>query len=520
MAEAAAVQFIEVAPEQAEVYAHSLKSLRHLGELACQGTKTAEYKAMAAFTMDDLTTAVTEMLKTDPEFREHLDVDRPYTYKVINGEAQTVNGRSVVTMLAEGLASSEQAAQKDSRLGEQAKRDAADLQNARRVNQLPIGTARLVVSMDPKEGLATDPDIWKGLGYRKGIAYLQWYCREDEDTIVAGAYSIDKSNLGMWRELFSEFGIDVPEGIPTSEWIQYGLEVAADAKQAELLAVRIRERYYDMRQSTTSRRSLQEFMKAQQPTMQKFHETYYTALADAIYRKQNNATLQGLAQSLLQAAPANLKPELRQQLIRVANSKRFNDEAGRAIDSIIRYAAAEELRKKLKLSPRGLEGLSQAIMFLEPATVPQYGGYYGGYDMALMHQIMAANVRSGVQANRSYGGCAGQNQLSIHESSENAIGAGDTASSLQEAFGGQQGSTAVGETDNEPCVYSHSGCYCCDYNDDGSKRDSKLTVKAYRDRSGTARCLRYGCDAYLDADGKGDIGNIARRAAQLEPARS
>jgi hypothetical protein len=519
MAEAATKQFIEEAPEQAEVYAHSLRTLRHLGELACQDTKSAEYQAMAAFTMDDFTTAVTEMLKTDPEFRDHLDVDRPYTYKIVDGEAQTINGRSVVAMLAEGLASSEQAAQKDSRLGEQAKRDAADLQNANRVNQLPVGTARLVVSMDPKEGLATDPDVWKGLGYRKGIAYLQWYCRDDQDTIVAGAYSIDKSNLGMWRELFSEFGINIPEGIPTSEWINYGLEVAADAKQTELLAVRIRERYYDMQQSTQPRRSLRQFMTVHQPTMQKFHEMYYTALADAIYQGQNNATLQGLAHSLLQAAPANLKPELRQQLIRVANSKSFNDAAGRAIDSVIRYAAAEELRKKLKLNPRGLEGQSQAIIFLEPTLVQQHAGYYGGQDIALMHQIMAANVRSGVQANRSYGGCAGQNQLSVTKNGDE-IDAADAKALPQEAFGGQEGSTAVGETDNEPCVYSHNGCYCCAYNDDGSKRDTKLVVKAYRDRSGTAKCLRYGCNAYLDSNGNGDKGDIARRAEQLETVRS
>jgi hypothetical protein len=109
-------------------------------------------------------------------------------------------------------------------------------------------------------------------------------------------------------------------------------------------------------------------------------------------------------------------------------------------------------------------------------------------------------------------GCGGA--LSILAGESDILNA-STEDVFSAIFGSQEtaGSAGAGET----CVYVHDGCYCCGLNSDGTSRASKMKVRARRDESGVARCLRKGCNAWLSSDGKdGYIGDIARKAQELQ----
>ncbi|MET1033141.1 MAG: hypothetical protein ABWX94_01435 [Candidatus Saccharimonadales bacterium] len=72
---------------------------------------------------------------------------------------------------------------------------------------------------------------------------------------------------------------------------------------------------------------------------------------------------------------------------------------------------------------------------------------------------------------------------------------------------------------SEVCIIETKNCYCCALNRDGTKRSSRLTVKAVIDSNETIHCLRDGCGAYLTKGGaKKEIGRIARRAIEIKAA--
>lgn len=84
---------------------------------------------------------------------------------------------------------------------------------------------------------------------------------------------------------------------------------------------------------------------------------------------------------------------------------------------------------------------------------------------------------------------------------------------------GESGPTSSENESSELCIITTKNCYCCDYNFDGTKRATKLTVKAYHDAQETLRCMRFGCGAWISKGGQKNIGAIAGRAEQLRVER-
>lgn len=494
MAEAALMLEREVSNQE---YAHSLDTIYRLGRIAVEGVpeKPSE-EQLYNLARDDFTTGIDEMLKTDVEFRNYLDVESVHKYQVIDGQVCANDGTPMVEVIENGLRNAQAKARLDSRMHHQVIRDQGDLLNAQKVDQLKPGMARFAVSMDPKRQLEEDSKYWNSLGYRQGIAYLQWYCRADDETLIAGAYSVDLSDENTWRELFGELGVAVASDESPNTWIQNGFEAELNVDQTRQWAVNIRERYYQKRQAAKKRYSVTEYTQNQAVLLDQMFNAYYPSLSEAVYTRRNNRVLQNLAQEML-ARSADMKPQVRRELVRIANSNQFDDDAGRLIDSMIRYAAVEELRKGLK----GLitdDGRLSALC--RPALEPE-----------LMNRLMAANVQTGTKAGRRYGGCARQADFS-DKSGDNDP---DAIQNPQDAFGGSD--AEPGEiSENGACVYEHENCYCCQYNDDGSERETKLKVRARRNKYGVATCLRQGCGAWLSSDGKkGYIGGIAEKAEAL-----
>lgn len=70
------------------------------------------------------------------------------------------------------------------------------------------------------------------------------------------------------------------------------------------------------------------------------------------------------------------------------------------------------------------------------------------------------------------------------------------------------------ESNTGPCEYTHDGCYCSPYHQDGSPSPIKVKVTAKRDKNGVAHCLRLGCGATLDSKGNAYKGLIYAKAVK------
>lgn len=479
-----------------EEYAHSLSTFRRWGSTAVQATVELENsEALEQLARDDFTTAVTEMLKTDAEFRDYLDIDVNRTHAVHEDKVRAADGRPMVELVRAGALKSTRAALQQPELEPQATRDAGDLFNAEKVDELAVGMTRFAVSMVPSKALKKFPRTYAELGYRDGLTYVQSYSRIDEATLITGSYSVDMSDEATWRKLLEDIGQQIPADEPVDSWIRYGFELPADADAAKDFVYTLRKEYYRRRGADRERYSVSEYVAKHNAIVDQYFNSYYPVLAEAIYSGQNDERLQAMAAAVLQADVSRFKPEVRNQLVRIANSRHFDDEAGRVMDSVIRYALVEELRQGLQLAQDAtIEPVADVIFPIN--NLP----------LEFFHQRLALNVANGIRAGRSYGGCAGQIELGIEARDEQGAGSGP-----QDAYGGEQGADSESSADGI-CEYVHDGCYCCAYNKDGSKRGSRLKVKARREANGIAYCKRDGCGAWLAKDGSGDIGNIARKA--------
>ncbi|MEO8785323.1 MAG: hypothetical protein ABI221_03420 [Candidatus Saccharimonadales bacterium] len=502
-------------------YAHSMETIRRMGAVALPGLVEIAEVGSERLAYDDFKTSVIEMIKTDAEFKDKLQVESRHEYAIINGQACNANGEPIVELVQKGLNLSLHKAVADSRMAIQAGRDEVDLSIIQAVDAMPVGTTLHGLSMEPKAELEADSKFWKKLGYREGVAYWQSYSKISETTLETAVLTIDLSDTDVWRQIFAEEGVVVPEDESPNNWLSHAIEKQQTPQEALRYVRRLRQRYYQKVGSTSQRFSVTEFVGNHQTTIDTIFKSYYPHVAQALHSGDNNPTIQQFAADLLTVGD-DLKPEVRQGLIRLANKSRFDDADGRLMDSFLRYAAVEELRKALPafVSQDSLES------GVEPSarTTAHRPVAYGQFMPALippaqLNRMLSRNVQSGVRAGRTYGGCA--QQISLGRKKDGLDAGLDELDPLnpQEEFGGrgrgddqEDGETSTGAA----CEYVHDGCYCCDYGIDGHRLPFKMQVRARRDKNGTAYCLRAGCNASLDKYGKGSKGDIYRKAQALE----
>jgi hypothetical protein len=482
-------------------YARSVSTLHRLGAAAVVGM-LSEHSPELQLSYDDFRTSTEEMLKTDPEFRQSLDIDSKRIFNAVNGQVVAADGTPMVKLIERGMQNAFKAAQADPRMWAQYARDRGDRDNARKVDALQPGQSLVALSMDPKYELAADRKFWESRGYREGIAYVQWYSKQLDGTVVAGSVSVDMSDETTWRQLLLRHGGDVPDGITPNEWLVQSLQRTATSQQTETFVKQLRSEYYQLCGAGQRRLSLTEYVQSQVAILHQQFDLYYPALGHAIYTGQSNAALRGFAHSMLVKAP-DLDPAKRQQLLHIASSERFSEADGRLLDSALLYALVEDLRRGLS---GFIKGDTPAVIWAPNLGIPLELQYQ------MMNDRLASNVQSGASAGRTYGGCSPQFSANA-EASEKAD---SDKSNPQTAYGGRDSASSSAESGTEVCVYEHENCYCCGYNGDGTARMTRLKVKAIRNRQGVASCLRSGCGAWLPPKGQGSKGNIWRRAQELQ----
>ncbi|HUY85242.1 MAG TPA: hypothetical protein VMU97_01875, partial [Candidatus Dormibacteraeota bacterium] len=205
-------------------------------------------------------------------------------------------------------------------------------------------------------------------------------------------------------------------------------------EQAEQHILGIRDKYYERVGMTEKRYSVSDYVENNSDVVESLFHAYYPGLAEAVSTRKNNETMQGLASALLQADLQKMKPEIRAQLIRVANSSYFNDDMCATMESVIRYAVVEELRKGLKDLVTTGKVFTETSPDSASARLPETG-FSSALAMMELNQRMANNVQSGVKAGRSYGGCAGQ--VELNEGGDGLLGGLSGGQSKQEPYGGK-----------------------------------------------------------------------------------
>lgn len=460
-----------------EHYGRSLRTIRAAGQVAQRREVGIEFvHSSEELAFDDFMTSLTEMLGTDEEFGEKANIENVRRHPVVGGKARSKTGEAMVDVLQNGVESSRKAVKKEPALEGQVERDEHDVETARIVDGLKTGTALWGVSMAPKKELKKYPKTFKRLGYQNDLAYFQFYAK-DENEVIAGSFSVIVKDVNLFRELLAEQGMVIPQDANDNEWLKYAKTGVMSAKNAEAFIKSLRDTMHERSGSRKKRQSINEYTTGQKPKVRQLFKAYYTELSTATATGKNSQFLQDFAVTILGNDIQTLDPDMQQQLIRIANSRTFDDEAARTMNSVMLYAVAEELRKGL---PEFFRQKNTGTYALPPALEQII---YHVQDQRIMHHLLAGNIRTGINAGREYGGCPGQIKLGNSSSSLDNAGDAETGSAggggPQEAYGGQGGESASELSDKK--VMKCVNCpRCRTYHEELKPKNGKYTCKNKR----------------------------------------
>lgn len=433
----------EVEPRQitAKEYGSSLIAFIHAGELLVEASVTVEEVRETTELYPDFKTAVKEMLKTDKQFSPRLELSNRREHNMINGQVVNVAGEPMVDVLDNGRVASGLLAEQDAGYESQVKRDEADIRTAERVDGLAEGQTLWGVSKDPKKALRERPDIYcKKFGYLEGLIYLQSYSITDHN-VQTGSYAIDCERPDVLREILAEHGMTIPADESDDTWLDHAQIAKMTPEEADEFMRSIREEYYKRVGKSTEQISVDEFVDEHEDILLGFFGAYYPDMARVANTGDNKSSLQKLANTMLAKSSDQLKPEVIRELMRISNTSKLNDESVRVLDSIVRYATVEELRKYIepRFAPRDTQ--------IQQTIVHPTERYYAYQDI---HRLLADNVHEGVVAGRSYSGCPGNIDLAADVQKE----ADNDSINLQEAYGGK-------EKSDEDCEFVSRSCPEC-----------------------------------------------------------
>lgn len=435
-----------------EEYAHSLSTIKKLGQVALAGEASPIHEAdLYELAFADFITGVSEMLKTDEEHGNTLDINKTREHPIIDGKVCAQDGRPMVDILKDGAKSSEILALFNPAYEGQHSRDAdGDVLIAERVDKLQPGETLIAVSSDPIEDIEAHPEIYEDiLGYKKGLMYFQTYTKVDEQTLVAGSLSVEITQRDKFKKLLLENGFDIPEGASANDWIKHYRVDRLSPDEVHDVVKQLRQLQYTVEGKDQNTQDITEYVEGNEPTVRQIFDAYYPGLGIAGVTGENQDSLKTFAKQLL-LEDIDLKPEVRRELIKIASSSKIDDESVKVLDSVIRYAAAEELRR----------GLSH-IYEIEIHNAPQSDSlqdieYFGAvkFNPLEISRLLAGNVRTGIEEGRSYGGCPGNIELGNKRDKLESNG-----SNLQEAFAGTDGDEE--KNNDKDCEFISKECPMC-----------------------------------------------------------
>lgn len=496
-----------------ETYSRSMATNYRVGELACfYALEAPEVQGVLQEAYSDFESSVEEDLTTDKEYSDKLKFNPMRERPIVDGHVVSKEGRWIADLVAVGLASAKQAAISDPEMIVEVERAEGDEEVVAIVDSLEVGEMYAVGSVEPKEALARNQKYWHRKNYREGMAIVQVYWRKDENTMLAGSFSIKNSSMLALKSIFASHGVEVPEDETANRFIRHGIRQKASEVEARSFGPQLQEDHKQAVNKTHEDISVTELIEKNQKVIKEYFYNYIVPLSEALYTGKNNQVMQSLASTLINKAK---NPEDRHQFLRIANSQKFTRDNADFMEEKIRYALDEELREKLVRLVNGDASSTPEIdMTTNFARNDIVIVQTNSEAQMIMNQRLANNVARGESAGRSYGGlgCSGTGKSRNQLSDDDFEGADS-----QYEFGGKDKRKDDEESNtNTECCYSGTFCYCCPYNVDGTPAPKPFVITARRGKDGVARCLRKNCGATLDASGKADKGGIYERAMQLQ----
>jgi hypothetical protein len=388
----------------------------------------------------DRITGLGEKITTVDDFMNVLVLGKPVSRKIIDGYVVDARGIPIVHTVARGKEVARKTAEVDADFVPQLECEELNLAFAQTVDSLEVGERAVGLSMDPKERLMAfeDPNNNRltELGYRLGMAAFHIAYRVSEDEMLLWAVYIketDKESLSMAMKAL--FDHDIPADTHSDEWLGFVHRSFVDRDSALRTGSDLIELHKKQIGSEEGSYSVDEFLQEEQQITWDWFVRYDVPLAVANATGRNNAVMKNLAMTLLQNVKG-FSAEVRQKLIRVANSDRFDDESTRIMDKVVEYALQEELLTRL---PDFMKRKDAARIFEQKIVQPQdvvftfvrsrdleinqlaYVQQINHMNRHEQDMLAAQRMQIGITAKRSSGGCAGTGGALFERDGDNPL---------------------------------------------------------------------------------------------------
>lgn len=397
-------------PPESEIYGRSLSSMLQLGILMIYAQSWAEIinSPEAAQLKIEFLTSVREGLGTDGEIGARLEVRDFDVRPVVDGRVMSKDGKRAVSDMTEaGLRCAEETVKKDEHFLPQFIRSIWDHKNALIVDSMARGetgyNTRIVASPFPQEAAARPGGdaYWRRIGYVPHLkrGFVQLYHTTNDGTVLTGSLSFDGSNRERLRAVFSQFGVEVPAGEVTDNWLQYALTANLSEDQATELATALADAAGDSNYKKST--NTVDVTVQHEAIMERVFNESYVHACESLARGYQTEGVRAVIYQLANQA-GNFNARYRSALYRMrANPHEFGDDEMVVVHELLAYATIEMMRA-LHLSQIALQKSSG------------YGQYHSVHNMpaqllttdsSAFQSMLSGFGADGARNNRGYSAC-------------------------------------------------------------------------------------------------------------------
>ena len=299
-------------------------------------------------------TSLAEMLKSDDILGQNRQITRFDEQEVINGYVLALDGKTTMqTMLDNGRKTSARLAKTDDRMKTQNIRDEHDYDNLFDVEKMIAGerpyNTKIVASLLPQEAVDRDGvEHWQSMGYfiPTKTAFLQMYHVNKEGKLITGTLTVDMADKTSMRKLWEKIGVIVPTNESSDNWLKYAFTGTMTEEASKEFVKSLREKHNALTGHAPEEvESIENRISDNKDIVDQAFNELQLSLALATKTKLKTPTIQNLLERF-SSYSLQLKPELRNGLIRALNKESFDNQDVRLAYKLIMYSTVEMIRDR------------------------------------------------------------------------------------------------------------------------------------------------------------------------------
>lgn len=427
-------------PPESEIYGRSLSTIRRLGAFMI-GKQTAEVTLSpeASQARAEFYTSVEEGFGTDLELGGGLEVRNFAFRSVLDGRVMAKDLKTPISeMTKAGLKCAGERAKKDNHFFPQLIRSKWDHENALIVDKMASGdttyNTRIVISPFPEEAAVQSGDkYWRNIGYVPHLkrGFVQLY-HASEDGVIAGSLSFDGSDKEHLRNIFKSYGIEIPYGEVTDNWLQYAITDTLSEVDAKALAIEIANQASSLKYEKTT--NTVDVTNEYSFVMDKVFNESYVHVCESLYRGIQTQGIRELIDQLVDKAEHFNSRYTKALYDMRSNKNQFTNDDSIVLHELLVYSTIEMMRA-LHLKVDKLCGGITKNNFDRT--------YFQLMNPSAFQNMLGSFGNEGARNNRIYSACG--LEISPGETSEKIV-------NLQKAYAGN---------DVEDCDFISKECPVC-----------------------------------------------------------